>query len=64
MSKEIQKLILGIDNQFTNVPSWGFVSPQGNLFNVLTLNDLQQNVNLSIIGIKMGDVNYSADNAR
>lgn len=58
---EIQKLILGINNQFTNAPSWGFVSPQGNLFNVLTLNDLQPNVNLNIIGLKIGDVNYSAD---
>ncbi len=61
---EIQKLILGINNQFPNAPSWGFVSPQGNLFNILTLNDLQQNVNLSIIGIKIGDVNYSADTGK
>ena len=58
---EIQKLILGINSEFADIPSWGFVSPQGNLFNILTLNDLQQNVNLSIIGIKIGDVNYSAD---
>jgi len=61
---EIQKLILGINNQFTDAPSWGFVSPQGNLFNVLTLNDLQQDVNLNIIGLKIGDVNYSADASR
>ena len=61
---EIQKLILGINNQFSNAPSWGFVSPQGNLFNILTLNDLQQDVNLNIIGLKIGDVNYSADTAQ
>lgn len=58
---EIQKVILGINSQFPNAPSWGFVSPQGNLFNILTLNDLQQDVNLNIIGLKIGDVNYSAD---
>ena len=61
---EIQKLILGIDTQFANAPSWGFVSPDGNLFNVLTLNDIQDIVNLNIIGIKIGDVNYSADPSR
>ncbi|MEM6319291.1 MAG: hypothetical protein AAF960_16580 [Bacteroidota bacterium] len=58
---EIQKLILGINPQFPNAPSWGFVSPQGNLFNILTLNDLQPEVNLNILGVKIGDVNYSAD---
>lgn len=61
---EIQKLILGINSQFPNAPSWGFVSPQGNLFNILRLNDLQQNVNLSIIGLKIGDVNFSADSSK
>lgn len=57
----LQKLILGIDNTFVNDLSWGFVSPQGNLFNILTLNDLQAEVNLNIIGLKIGDVNGSAD---
>ena len=31
---EIQKLILGITDNFPNAPSWGFVSPEGNLFNL------------------------------
>jgi len=57
----LQKLILGIDSNFPNGLSWGFVSPQGNLFNILNLNDLQPDVNLNIIGVKMGDVNFSAD---
>ncbi len=58
---ELQKLILGINTTFPSAPSWGFVSPQGNLFNILTLNDLQPEVNLNIIGVKIGDVNFSAD---
>jgi len=58
---ELQRLILGISATLPNAPSWGFVSPQGNLFNILTLNDLQPEVNLSIIGVKIGDVNFSAD---
>ncbi len=58
---ELQKLILGINASFPSAPSWGFVSPQGNLFNILTLNDLQSEVNLNIIGVKIGDVNFSAD---
>jgi len=58
---ELQKLILGINASFPNAPSWGFVSPQGNLFNILTLNDVQPEVNLNIIGVKIGDVNFSAD---
>lgn len=57
----LQKLILGISQSFDNAPSWGFVSPQGNLFNILTLNDLQEEVVLSLLGLKIGDVNYSAN---
>ena len=58
---ELQKLILGINATLPSAPSWGFVSPQGNLFNILTLNDIQPEVNLNIIGVKIGDVNFSAD---
>jgi len=61
---ELQRLILGISATLPNAPSWGFVSPQGNLFNILTLNDIQPEVNLSIIGVKIGDVNFSADPLR
>ncbi len=58
---EIRRLILGISKEFPTGLSWGFVSPEGNLFNILTLNNVNPQVNLTIIGIKMGDVNYSAD---
>lgn len=58
---EIQKVILGINKTFPAAPSWVFVSPDGNLFNILTLNDLQPTVNLSFFGVKIGDVNHSAD---
>jgi len=57
----LQQLILGITQSFQNAPSWGFVSPQGNLFNILTLNDLKEEVGLNLIGVKIGDVNFSAD---
>ncbi|MEM1122436.1 MAG: hypothetical protein AAGJ18_18465, partial [Bacteroidota bacterium] len=57
----LQQLILGITQTFEDAPSWGFVSPQGNLFNILTLNDLQEEVVLNLFGVKLGDVNYSAD---
>ena len=58
---EIRRLILGVSKELPAGLSWGFVSPDGNLFNLLTLNNINSQVNLNIIGIKMGDVNYSAD---
>jgi hypothetical protein len=54
-------VILGINKTFPAAPSWVFVSPDVNLFNILTLNDLQPTVNLSFFGVKIGDVNHSAD---
>lgn len=58
---EIRKAILGVYSAFPQAPSWGFVSPEGTLFNVFTLNDISEEVNFNITAIKMGDVNFSAD---
>jgi hypothetical protein len=70
---QIRKLILGITNSFPNAPSWRFV-PSGYQFpeptnpwqetfpEVIILDDLEENnvISGNFIGIKMGDVNGSA----
>ena len=61
---EIRKAILGVYEVFPQAPSWGFVSPDGTLFNLFTLNDISEQVNFNVTAIKMGDVNFSADPSR
>lgn len=58
---EIRKAILGIYEQFPLVPSWGFVAPEGFLFDEFRVNSLEPVVNFNVIAVKMGDVNFSAD---
>ena len=58
---EIRKAILGVYDVFPSAPSWGFVSPDGFLFNIFTINDLSPTVTFNITAIKMGDVNNTAD---
>jgi len=58
---EIRKAILGIYEQFPLVPSWGFVAPEGFLFDQFTVNSLDPVVNFNVIAVKMGDVNFNAD---
>ena len=58
---EVRKAILGIYEQFPLVPSWGFVAPEGFIFDQFTVNSLDPVVNFNVIAVKMGDVNFSAD---
>lgn len=58
---EIRKVILGVYDRFPLAPSWGFVAPEGFLFNQFTVNNLEPVVNFNVIALKMGDVNFSAD---
>ena len=69
----LRRLILGIDDDFTNNTSWRFVAknfvfpnpanPFQTIFpEVITLNNLSEDQsNLDFIGIKIGDLNDSAD---
>ncbi len=71
---EIRKLILGINDTFQYVPSWRFVQPLGNpaqlgaytaLVDTYQLNLLNLQVDKSFqgynfVGIKYGDINYTA----
>lgn len=58
---EIRKAILGVYESFPEISAWGFLSPSGFLFNRLTLNDISEQVNFTVVAIKIGDVNFSAD---
>ncbi len=70
---KIQKLIMGLDQTFSDVPSWqflptGFVSDMpedplnGNLPEVFTVENLEEDrIDFDFQAIKSGDVNNSAD---
>ncbi len=58
---EIRKVILGIYDRFPIAPSWGFVAPEGFLFNEFSVSNLEPVVNFNVTAVKMGDVNFSAD---
>lgn len=58
---EIRKVILGINDSFPLAPSWGFVAPEGFLFNEFNVSNLEPVVTFNVTAIKMGDVNFSAD---
>ncbi|HJW30734.1 MAG TPA: T9SS type A sorting domain-containing protein, partial [Saprospiraceae bacterium] len=67
---EIRKLILGLYSEFPNNTSWRFVrkeageasGPPWPLTEYIVLSDLQpnENKNLDFVGVKIGDVNHSA----
>ena len=58
---ETRRAILGVYENFPSAPSWGFVSPDGFLFNTFTLNDISPEVIFNVTAVKLGDVNFSAD---
>ncbi len=67
---ELRKVILGIQNEFTNSEVWRFVNPNLGLTDPdnpfpfsenMNLTDLDHNAhNMDFVGVKTGDVNYSA----
>ena len=68
---QLRKLILNIDTQFSNNTSWRFIPagfifpvPQNPWFNVFpeltNVNNLAGQVNADFVGVKIGDVNGSA----
>ena len=61
---ETRRAILGVYENFPKAPSWGFVSPEGSLFNTFTLNDIGAEVMFNVTAIKLGDVNFSADSSK
>ena len=69
---EMRKVILAIQDEFTDVPSWQMIdagyqfldpdNPFGeNYPETYDINSLEQNLFIDFVGVKMGDVNLSSD---